>query len=74
MAESREENEVDTNERNAFNQVTTAKSAFTLTFTKQDTMPMKIYVKDAYNNNNNPWRYSSDEPWPAEQRLTKSQT
>jgi hypothetical protein len=20
-----------------------------------------------YNNNNNPWRYSSDEPWPAEQ-------
>jgi hypothetical protein len=22
---------------------------------------------DNNNNNNNPWRYSSDEPWPAEQ-------
>jgi hypothetical protein len=23
--------------------------------------------KKSNNNNNNPWRYSSDEPWPAEQ-------
>jgi hypothetical protein len=29
-----------------------------------------LYIKNEIikkNNNNNPWRYSSDEPWPAEQ-------
>jgi hypothetical protein len=30
-------------------------------------MKFRIVFWNVLNNNNNPWRYSSDEPWPAEQ-------